>query len=539
MVNYLRITMKGLQDKEDNRRALTTELSHDMGEVVPSNIIQEEDINFITRPLFPQLVMITCVNLGFLVYGMGLSHTAVLIPRLQEENNTFTLNDQEAATIVSIYSIISPLGYMFGGIITDFWGRRKMIILGHVAYIVGWITIAAAQNVSTILAGRIIEGIAKGIVVTTGAVYADEFTDPRLRGVFSNSMKISILLGILLILLLGTLLHWRTAAAIAMCGDLLAIVGFLVYIPETPSWLIRKSRLRDAHASLTKIWGPGRDTQVQNDIKRISGRIKSKENKSKIRNGETLFNFWQIILSTRGYFKPCIVKPFFIGLIFLLFQCFWGNTIITAYKVDIISKLKGDDDWIDSYIISLVITAVEIISLVILCYLLLVIGRRTIGLSSGVATVICASVLIGVLYYEITADVIAHGDTIVWVKILIFILYNFTAMIGLGMLPFIMMGEMLPTKVRGLGTGLIIGIYDVLSGVSVALYPSIMNAYGISGLFLLFGISALVCTAFVFLFLPETHGKRLEEIETYFLQPNIMWITGNSYRKVKQNEQSL
>ncbi|KAJ4446612.1 hypothetical protein ANN_13309 [Periplaneta americana] len=54
VVRRLQITMKGLQDKEDNRRALTTELSHDMGEVVPSNIIQEEDINFITRPLFPQ-----------------------------------------------------------------------------------------------------------------------------------------------------------------------------------------------------------------------------------------------------------------------------------------------------------------------------------------------------------------------------------------------------------------------------------------------------------------------------------------------------
>ncbi|XP_069696070.1 facilitated trehalose transporter Tret1-2 homolog isoform X2 [Periplaneta americana] len=350
-------------------------------------------------------------------------------------------------------------------------------------------------------------------------------------------MKIAILLGILLILGLGTFLHWRTATAIAMCGDILAIVGFFLYIPETPSWLIRKGRLRDAHTTLTKMWGPGREAEVQNDIKIISKRFNFKDNKTMIRNGKKFFSIRQIIPTTLGYMRPYILKPFFIALVFLVFQCFWGNTIITAYKVEIVTKLKGNADWMDSYVISIVATAVEIISLVILCLLLLVIGRRTMGLVSGIGMVICASILIGVLYYEVTADVVIHENAIIWVKILFFMLYNFTAMIGLGILPFIMMGEMLPSKVRGFGTGLIVAIYDVLVGVSLALYPSISNVHGIKGIFLIFGISSLFCTVFVFLFLPETHRKRLEEIETYFHQPNIMWITGNGYRKVKENEQ--
>ncbi|KAJ4446611.1 hypothetical protein ANN_13308 [Periplaneta americana] len=205
--------------------------------------------------------MLICVDFGFLVYSMGLSHTAVLIPRLKEENNTFTFNDQQAAYIASVYSIVSPVGYVLGGTITDFCGRRRTIILGHICYIVGWIAIAAAQNISTILVGRIIEGVAKGLTAITGFVYTDEMSDPRLRGAFSISMKISVLLGILLILGLGTFLHWRTATAIALSGDIVALLGFVFYMPETPSWLVRKGRLRDAHASLTKLWGPGHETQ--------------------------------------------------------------------------------------------------------------------------------------------------------------------------------------------------------------------------------------------------------------------------------------
>ncbi|XP_069694830.1 facilitated trehalose transporter Tret1-like [Periplaneta americana] len=360
-------------------------------------------------------------------------------------------------------------------------------------------------------------------------------SDPRLRGAFSISMKISVLLGILLILGLGTFLHWRTATAIALSGDIVALLGFVFYMPETPSWLVRKGRLRDAHASLTKLWGPGHETQVQNDIKIISGRMKLKEEKIKIRNGKT-FNLQHFISSVRGYFRCYIIKSFFIALIFLLFQCFWGNGIITAYKVEIISKLKGNADWMNSYIISLVATVIEIISLVILSLLLLVTGRRALGLVSGIGMVLCSSVLIGVLYYEGTADVPTNQKALVWVKILFFFGYNFAAMIGLGILSLIMMGEMLPSKVRGVGTGLIVGIYDVMVGVSLALYPTIINAFGIRGLFLIFGISALACTLFVYLFIPETHRKRLEEIEMYFHQPNILWITGTGYMKVQQKE---
>jgi hypothetical protein len=86
------------------------------------------------------------------------------------------------------------------------------------------------------------------------------------------------------------------------------------------------------------------------------------------------------------------------------------------------------------------------------------------------------------------------------------------------------MSEMLPNKIRGAACGYIYAVNDVLQFCASKLYPSLKDTLGIHGVFLLFGINSFLCCIFSYLFLPETQGKSLAQIEEYFRGKNLLWI---------------
>ncbi|KAJ9580039.1 hypothetical protein L9F63_004332, partial [Diploptera punctata] len=115
----------------------------------------------------------------------------------------------------SVYSIVAPAGSILGGLAMDIWGRKKLVILGMFFLFLGWLVIACAQNALVIIAGRIVEGIARNTVASSLTVLTDELSDPKIRGNIICGCVTSVSAGIIGISSLGAYLHWRTASAIA------------------------------------------------------------------------------------------------------------------------------------------------------------------------------------------------------------------------------------------------------------------------------------------------------------------------------------
>jgi len=144
-------------------------------------------------------------------------------------------------------------------------------------------------------------------------------------------------------------------------------------------------------------------------------------------------------------------------------------------------------------------------------------GRRTLAIISGILSSLSA-ICLGILQFEAN---LTFALVIIYVSGMSF---------GFFFLPAIMIGETQPSYFRGFACGYIFTMNDLLLGGFLKMYPWMLTTLQIHGLFLLFGISCAVCTIFVYLFLPETQGLTLQQIEDYFLQPNIMWITRHRYQ---------
>ena len=219
----------------------------------------------------------------------------------------------------------------------------------------------------------------------------------------------------------------------------------------------------------------------------------------------------QIRQTVRDNVKPRILKPFLIIHLFNIIQIPCGLDILTYYTVDILSKTRNSETQ-DDYSYNVILSGIRVIIILISTVLMLRAGRRTLAMISGILSSLSALCL-GILQLEANFT------------FALIIIYAGSMSFGFFALPSVMIGETQPSHIRGFACGYIYTMNDLLLAWFLKLYPWMSITLQIHGLFLLFGISCAVCTIFLYLFLPETQGLTLQQIEDYFLQPNIMWIT--------------
>lgn len=95
-------------------------------------------------------------------------------------------------------------------------------------------------------------------------------------------------------------------------------------------------------------------------------------------------------------------------------------------------------------------------------------------------------------------------------------MYFFTSTLGFLTMPFAMAAEVFPSKIRGMATGLLTCLAYSFNFVIVKMYPAMIRELGNYKLFFFYGMMGLLGTIFIVVFLPETKGKSLQEIEEYF-----------------------
>jgi hypothetical protein len=221
------------------------------------------------------------------------------------------------------------------------------------------------------------------------------------------------------------------------------------------------------------------------------------------------------------------MKPFLILHFFNTIQIFCGFTIFTYYAVDILLKMKeavDKNNSMDENVAAVIMSFVRIVGNAVSTLLMIKVGRRAIALLSGVGATVSALALGSLLTLQSTRDVSFGSD---WLTFTLTVLFVWSHSLGFLLLPVVMIGETQAAHIRGFACGYIYTVNDLVLGGTLKFYHTLMRNLQIHGLFLLFGISCLTCTIFVYLFLPETQGRTLEDIEDYFRQPNVMWVTRN------------
>lgn len=150
---------------------------------------------------------------------------------------------------------------MFGGLAMQY-GRRRLLTVMSVPFSLSWILTVFAKSVETMFATAFLGGFCCSIVSMVTQVYISEIASPDIRGFLSAIQKMSGHLGIMISFSLGAYLNWRQLAMLVSVAPMMLFLT-VIYIPETPSFLVLKGREQEAYRALQWLRGPHNSVELE------------------------------------------------------------------------------------------------------------------------------------------------------------------------------------------------------------------------------------------------------------------------------------
>ncbi|XP_014356192.2 facilitated trehalose transporter Tret1 [Papilio machaon] len=435
-----------------------------------------------------QVLAAVAVSMGSMIVGFSSAYTSPALVTM-ENSTSISVSEEQASWVGGLMPLAALVGGVIGGPLVDYIGRRRTILSTAIPFFIGWILIATAKIVHLVLAGRAICGLCVGIGSLAFPVYLGETIQPEVRGTLGLFPTAIGNIGILICYVAGKYLDW---SQLAYLGSSLPIPFLILMfmIPETPRWYISRGRTEEARKALQWLRGP--NTKIDNEIRDIA--------LSDAEIGKDS--------SMAELFSLKYMKSIFICLGLMAFQQLSGINAVIFYTVKIF-KMSGSS--IDENLSTIIVGLVNFISTFIATALIDRAGRKILLYISSVTMTVTLIVLGTFFYVRDTLNM--EVSTLGWIPLTSVMVYLLGFSLAFGPIPWLMMGEILPAKIRG-GAASICTAFNWLCTFTVTkTFHNIIVGIGPSGTFWLFGSICFIGLFFVVVCVPETRGKSLEQIE--------------------------
>jgi len=448
--------------------------------------------------------------LGPLSFGYCLGYSSSALLDLQKKNvdSTLRLTTEQGSWFSSLVAVGAIFGGPLGGWAIDKLGRKGTIMFCVVPFELGWLLISFAQNHGMMYAGRIITGLACGMASLVVPVYIAEISPARLRGMLGSVNQLAVTMGLLLSYLMGAFLHWKWLALVG--GIPPALLVILMYtMPETPRWSLGNNRRSEALTSL--LWLRGHEGDIEGECFTIEATLDRQEK-----------------MAWRDWLSPVIVKPLIISIGLMVFQQFCGINAVLFNAASIFA----DAGFKNGKLVSISVGLIQFVGTGLACLIMDKAGRRILLLIMAIG--MCVA-LVGLgLYFEIyippkddssSSDAvllvgsISHSvaaSKISWLSILCIVLFNLAFSLAWGPIPWLVMSEIFPLRARGPASSIATLSNWLLVFIVTNRFPSMQAGLTPQGTYWFFGGWCFLGFVFVYLLMPETKGKTLEEIEALF-----------------------
>jgi MFS transporter, SP family, arabinose:H+ symporter len=428
-------------------------------------------------------------SVGGFLFGYDLAIMGAANVYLREE---FELSDAAFGLATASAALGCAAGPILGGWVCDRIGRRRTLILAALLIGANAVCTALARDMITFNVFRIIGGVGVGLCSIASPLYIAEVSPPRRRGALGFMFQLAIVVGCVLSLVVGYELatglpeatSWRWMFGSQAVVVLLFLV-FLGMIPETPRWLAARGSEDEAMAVLERVGGPEYAREQMREI-RVSLTAES---------------------GTFGeLFEPRIRKALAVGILLALFNNYTGWSGMYNY-LPTIFKQGGFPETTDALFYYMVAYSFMGVMTLLACFAVDRVGRRPLWLA-GSALMIFANALMGLLFH-----VGMGGGWILLAVMLMAIPHSF----ALGPLPWLMMSELYPTRIRARAVAITTTALWALAFFPVMLFPVLqrLSERTIGSGAGVFWVNAVICVgalAFGWRLLPETKGRTLEDI---------------------------
>lgn len=464
------------------------------------------------------LLLSVIAALGGFLFGYD---EAVISGTVDQVRQQFDLDAFTKGWFVSSALLGAIFGVLGGGALSDYFGRKNTMVTAAALFAVSMVGCAFASGFVSLVLFRIVGGMGIGVASIVCPMYISEISVAKSRGMLVSLYQLAVTIGVVGAYISNYyLLHyaidkaadpsyeagvggwmqyvfvdewWRGMLGVGVVPSLIFLIAVL-FIPESPRWLVLKNRIDRAEGILGKIY-----INVSEIKRQVTETL---EVAAKATN-----------VGYAALARPGIRTAVIVGVCIAMLGQFMGVNAVLYYGPDIFKDAGLGQG--DAFFYQVIVGAANMITTVLAMFIIDRVGRKAL-VYYGVTGMIVSLLLIAG-YFQWHE---AMGIDSIWLLIF-FIAYIVCCAGSICAVIFVILSEMYPLAVRGVAmsvAGLALWIATFLVG---QLTPWMLETLTPAGTFLFF---AFCCFPYIWIMwkkVPDTTGKSLEEIENFWLKDDI------------------
>jgi len=425
---------------------------------------------------------------GGLLFGLNMAGIAGATDMIKAE---FSLTDSGLGTVAALLTIGCLIGALFTGNFTERYGRKNVMIFTAVVYIISALGSALSESSLMLTIFRVLSGLAVGATSVVGPMYISEISPAAKRGTLVSMNQFAITIGIVVAYVIDFLVmdwgenSWRYMLAVPAVFGVIYLIFLLSSFPQSPRWLLSKYRRNDAIKVLEKIGGKA---IIETELPEMEQAILAEQGKQKVKISEL--------------FRGKTGKIVLIGTIIAALQQITGINAVIMFSPDIFQvagSAKGD-----SMMQAMIVGLVNFLMTIVAIWLVDRKGRKSLLLWGAVGMIVS----LAYLTWEFSKPVQFGAGVLV--ALLVYISF-FAASFAPVM--WVIISEIYPNRIKGLAMSFSTAVSWMCTFLTVYFAPVIQGTLGLNYLFGIFGLFSIIAFVFVKIWIPETKGKSLEQIE--------------------------
>ncbi|KAL1517467.1 hypothetical protein ABEB36_001230 [Hypothenemus hampei] len=432
-------------------------------------------------------------SLGILASEMHFGWPSPALPVLTNGTYFIHVSSEEASWLaVTIFPGIA-CGALISNFLADRFGRKKIILATGVPLFVSWLILALARNDILLFLARFLGGVGGGLSFASVPMYLGEIAEPSIRGLLSSLCPVFVVMGILLINVLGIFLSIDLSAFLACVIPLIMFFTF-IWMPESPIHLIATNRQEEARKNLIIFRGK---EEGEKEYWRLSKDLEESMSDQKGPGG------FRDLFKVKSNRKALLIA---LGLRSIQQMC--GSTALTFYCKTIFQETES---FISANTATILYFSLQAVLAIFASLVIDVFGRRPMFIFSLTGTTLTLFLMAVYLLLKMHLNMNLSGYTFVPVVCLLSNIAFFS--MGVRNVPLLVISEIFHPKIKPVALCFVTIYYGILAIIVTKFYHFTSETVEMSCPIFIFGILSFASLIIYYLYVPETKGKTLEEIQ--------------------------